>query len=143
MILTLRSPVNHTMVLGHFINSNDARKGKNQSHSKHRNISYITSTLIEKGLMASRQDVNYHPLIYNINMRLYIFLHQTTIHTQCVVQRLHFLPSPEFIHRMNFTKNCANRSYHVSLPRHFVTNLKTSKSFEFSHRLLSRLKAHA
>ena len=54
MILTLRSPVNHTMVLGLFINSNDARKGKNQSHSKHRNIRYTTSTSIEKGLMASR-----------------------------------------------------------------------------------------
>ena len=41
MILTLRLPVNHTIVLGLFITSNNVRKGKNQSQSKHRNISHV------------------------------------------------------------------------------------------------------
>ena len=44
-------------------------------------------------------------------MRLDIFLHQTTIHTQCVICRLHFLPNLKFIRSIHFTKKTASRSY--------------------------------
>ena len=48
--------------------------------------------------MANQQDINYHSLIYHIFVWLDIFLQKTTIHTQCVVYRLHFPPSLEFIY---------------------------------------------
>ena len=69
MILTLKSSVNHTIVSGLFITSNDVRKGKNNP-SQNRNISYIISI----SLVANQQDVNHHSLIYHFIMRLDIFL---------------------------------------------------------------------
>ena len=51
--------------------------------------------------MANQQDINYHSLIYHIIVWLDIFLQNTTIHTQCVVYRLHFPPSLEFIRSRN------------------------------------------
>ena len=42
--------------------------------------------------MANQQDVNYHSLIYHIIVTLDTF-RQGTFDTQCVVYRLHFLPS--------------------------------------------------
>ena len=54
--------------------------------------------------MANQQDVDYHSLIYRVIVWLDIFLHQATIRTQCVIYRLRFLPSLEFIRRMHFTK---------------------------------------
>ena len=62
--------------------------------------------------MANQQDINYHSLIYHIIVWLDIFLQKTTIHTQCVVYRLHFPPSLEFIRRRNaLDRKTANWSY--------------------------------
>ena len=62
--------------------------------------------------MANQQDINYHSLIYHIIVWLDIFLQKTTIHTQCVVYRLHFPPSLEFIRSRNaLDRKTANRSY--------------------------------
>ena len=62
--------------------------------------------------MANQQDINYHSLIYHIFVWLDIFLQKTTIHTQCVVYRLHFPPSLEFIRSRNaLYRKTAYRSY--------------------------------